>query len=252
MLFQSTAYAGGLQNVAVGKPITPITNTILGDPAWVTDGVNDTGAWYSYQGGSYNTNSFTIDLGAQYAIDSVNIYITQAFGYELHSSDNNSDWTLRNEDNFGVSSSVALGPLAGGYSARYFKYWAYTNVSQYIGIIEFQVCTVNDGPDTTICTLAPTYTVGGSVSGLTGSGLVLQNNGGNDLTIGADGGFTFATPLVDLNPYVVTVLTQPSSPSQTCSVNSGSGTLAGENVTDVAVTCVTKPNSVFLDSFEDF
>lgn len=138
----TSAYAGGLNNVALGKPITPITNTILGDPAWVTDGVNDTGAWYSYQGGSYNTNSFTIDLGAQYAIDSVYIFVSQIFGYQLHSSDNESDWTLRNEANFGESSSGAFGPLAGGYSARYLKYWSYTNTSQYIGIIEFQVFTV--------------------------------------------------------------------------------------------------------------
>ena len=139
----TSAYAGGLENVALGKRITPITNTISGDPEWVTDGVIDTGAWYSYQG-TYNTNSFTIDLGAQYAIDSIDIHVSQVFGYQLHSSDNNSDWTLRNEADFGESSSGAFGPLAGGYSARYLKYWSYTNKSQYIGILEFQVYKVPD------------------------------------------------------------------------------------------------------------
>ena len=40
-----------------------------------------------------------------------------------------------------------------------------------------------------------TYTVGGAVNGLTGSGLVLQENGGADLTVAADGSFAFAPPL---------------------------------------------------------
>ena len=58
----------------------------------------------------------------------------------------------------------------------------------------------------------PAYSIGGTVSGLAGSGLVLQNNGGDDLAISADGSFTFATPLVDGSSYEVTVLTQPTQP----------------------------------------
>ena len=38
-----------------------------------------------------------------------------------------------------------------------------------------------------------TYTIGGVVSGLTGSGLVLQDNGGNNLSVTANGNFTFTT-----------------------------------------------------------
>lgn len=87
-------------------------------------------------------------------------------------------------------------------------------------------------------TNAGTYSVGGTVSGLVGSGLVLQNNGGDNLSIAANGAFTFATPLVDLSPYAVTVLTQPGAPTQNCSVANGSGTLAGANVSNVTVTCV--------------
>jgi hypothetical protein len=37
----------------------------------------------------------------------------------------------------------------------------------------------------------PTYTVGGTVSGLTGAGLVLELNGGSDLNVAADGSFNF-------------------------------------------------------------
>jgi|GEM_PF-3193129 len=80
-----------------------------------------------------------------------------------------------------------------------------------------------------------TYSVGGSVSGLNGS-VVLQNNGGDNLTINADGTFTFATKLADGAAYNVTVLTQPSG--QTCTVTNGSGTISGADVGNVSVSCV--------------
>ena len=70
-----------------------------------------------------------------------------------------------------------------------------------------------------------TYTVGGTVSGLTGAGLVLQNNGRNDLSIVANGAFTFTTRAVESAPYDVTVLAQPSG--QTCSVTNGNGRVPG-------------------------
>jgi hypothetical protein len=82
------------------------------------------------------------------------------------------------------------------------------------------------------------YTIGGTVSGLAGTGLVLQNNGGNNLTITANGSFTFTTTLLNGANYNVTVLTQPSSPHQLCSVTNASGTVPGANVTNVMVNCV--------------
>jgi len=78
-------------------------------------------------------------------------------------------------------------------------------------------------------------TVGGSVSGLTASGLVLRNNGGDDLSISANGSFTFATALANGSAYSVTVQTQPNG--QNCSVSNGAGTVSGANVTNVAVAC---------------
>ncbi len=78
-------------------------------------------------------------------------------------------------------------------------------------------------------------TVGGTVGGLTGTGLELQNNGGDSLPMLANGSFTFATPLADGVAYNVTVSTQPAG--QTCTVSNGSGTISGANVTDVAITC---------------
>lgn len=51
----------------------------------------------------------------------------------------------------------------------------------------------------------PVFTVGGTVSGLVGTGLVLQNNGGDDLALSADGPFTFATVVGNGAAYAVTV-----------------------------------------------
>ena len=87
------------------------------------------------------------------------------------------------------------------------------------------------------------FSIGGNVSGLTGSGLVLQDNGGDNLTIAANGPFTFKSLVATSNPYVVTVLTQPTSPSETCFVGGGSGT-ASANVTSVQITCSVRGANV--------
>lgn len=79
------------------------------------------------------------------------------------------------------------------------------------------------------------YSVGGTVSGLTGSGLVLQNNGTDDLSISSDGEFTFPTTLADGETYNVTVLSPPSG--QAVSVTNGTGTITGADVTNVTVIC---------------
>jgi hypothetical protein len=82
-----------------------------------------------------------------------------------------------------------------------------------------------------------TYTIGGTVSGLSGSGLILQNNVGNDLAISGPGAFTFTNDLGSGAAYSVTVATQPSEPAQNCVVTHGSGTVGNANVTNVAIDC---------------
>ena len=54
-----------------------------------------------------------------------------------------------------------------------------------------------------------TYTIGGHVTNLSGSGLVIQNNGSDNLAITANDGFTFPTAMADGSSYNVTILTQP-------------------------------------------
>ena len=88
-------------------------------------------------------------------------------------------------------------------------------------------------------------TIGGSVIGLVGSGLVLQNNGGDDLPIVGDGPFTFVTPLTpSFDSYDVTVFTQPEG--QFCSVQNGSGQVPADAVTNVAVACGDEPDPVTI------
>jgi len=80
------------------------------------------------------------------------------------------------------------------------------------------------------------YSIGGTVTGLpNATSVVLQNNGGDNLAVSANGAFTFATKLMDSSAYAVTVLTVPSGLA--CSVTSGAGSVAGANITGVVVDC---------------
>lgn len=83
-------------------------------------------------------------------------------------------------------------------------------------------------------------TIGGSVSGLaSGTTVVLQNNGADNLTISANGGFNFPVRVAADGGYAVTVLTQPTG--QLCTVGNGSGTVDsnGDDVSGVTVVCVS-------------
>lgn len=118
-----------------------------------------------------------------------------------------------------------------------------------------QTCAVANGSGTTTggtnvtnvtvsCT-TNTYSVGGTVSGLSGAGLVLSlNAGAQTMNIAANGAFSFPTALASGASYAVTVQTQPGNPTQTCSVTNGSGTVTSSNVSNVAVTCSTNTYSV--------
>jgi sugar lactone lactonase YvrE len=81
-----------------------------------------------------------------------------------------------------------------------------------------------------------TYTVSGTVSGLSGT-VMLQNNGGEKLTVSGNGNFAFATSVTSGNAYSVTVLTQPTN--QRCLVANGTGN-ASANVVNVSVSCASQ------------
>jgi hypothetical protein len=120
-----------------------------------------------------------------------------------------------------------------------------------------QTCTVASGSGTVgsanvtnvavTCANSTTFSVGGTVSGLTGT-VVLQDNGADNLTLTANGPFSFATTLTSGSAYSVTVRTNPAG--QTCAVAGGAGTIGSANVTSVTVTCTnTTTTSGTTDNF---
>ena len=113
-----------------------------------------------------------------------------------------------------------------------------------------QTCLVTNGTGTigaaavtnvSVICVSNTFTVGGAVSGLTGT-VVLQNNGHNAQPISTDGIFIFPSPIVTGSHYVVTVLAHPVG--QTCSVGNASGTMGAAPVTNVAVVCAANTHTI--------
>ena len=91
-----------------------------------------------------------------------------------------------------------------------------------------------------------TYTVGGSITGLNASGLVLQDNGADATPISADATtFAMQTPVAYGGKYEVAVQTQPTG--RLCTVSNASGTVGAGNVTNISVACL--PNTAILYSF---
>jgi len=103
-----------------------------------------------------------------------------------------------------------------------------------LGVVSFAFLLTgcNDEPET-----PPTYTVGGTVSGVAGRDFVLSNGLGGNIPVAANATtFTFAA-VPEGTPYNVTIRQQPSAPGQVCTVTNGSGTVGTENVTSIVVTC---------------
>jgi hypothetical protein len=105
-------------------------------------------------------------------------------------------------------------------------------------------CTVTGGSgvvgsanvtDVQVACASAAFTLGGTISGLTGNGLVLAN--GTDTTSPAPGAatFTFPTKLASADSFTVTVSAQPAG--QTCVVSNGTGVILTSSVTNVAINC---------------
>ena len=68
----------------------------------------------------------------------------------------------------------------------------------------------------------PTFTIGGTVDGLEGSGPGLTNLGA-EVPVSANGSFAFPGIASNGQGYEVSVKTQPSGPDQVCTVAHGAG-----------------------------
>lgn len=98
---------------------------------------------------------------------------------------------------------------------------------------------VVNGPVTTVVVNCTTLrTVGGTVSGLIGTGLRLTETSATvNLDVAMNGSFAFAHAYLPGANYTVQVDTQPSSPAQVCTVANGAGVVPTSDVTNVQVTC---------------
>ena len=98
----------------------------------------------------------------------------------------------------------------------------------------------------------PCCTLGGEVSGLTGSGLVLHLAAGvvsEDKPVVASGGqlrlYTFVKNAPTGTAYTVTITTQPSG--QICTLSNASGTVGSAAVEDINAACVAGPPDLIWD-----
>lgn len=87
---------------------------------------------------------------------------------------------------------------------------------------------VNTGP----------YKISFTVSGLLGSGLTINlNSGVETLIVNADGNYEFTKTLTTGSNFDVSIKTQPSLPTQVCSVSGGMGVVGFGNVTSIVINC---------------
>jgi hypothetical protein len=89
----------------------------------------------------------------------------------------------------------------------------------------------------------PLYTVGGNINNLaSGQTVTIENDGGDPLTITANGAFEFTDPVPENGAYQVTVVTQPLG--QICTVSNGMGSGVTGNVSRVSITCSAETYTV--------
>lgn len=110
-------------------------------------------------------------------------------------------------------------------------------------------CTINTGSGSagyylsiaaTVSCVQNSYTVGGTITGLSVAGLELSNGSGAATLLPAAAAttFVFAETVPYGKFYGVTVLTQP--PGLTCTVSNGTGTMGEAAVANIAIACVPK------------
>jgi hypothetical protein len=158
--------------------------------------------------------------------------------------------TLVLQNNGGSLSLTADGGFAFGTGLASGATYGVTVLTQPSG----QTCTVSGGSGTVgsadVTSVSVNckagYPLGGTLSGLNGT-VVLQDNGGDNLSLSANGDFTFASSVPSGSAYAVNVVTQPTA--QTCAVTNGAGTAAAQ-VANVSVVCTyNSSNSTLSDNY---
>ncbi|MDE2152730.1 MAG: hypothetical protein KGJ85_10390, partial [Betaproteobacteria bacterium] len=251
----SFSVGGSLSGLAAGQQVTLLDNG--GDALALTAGGSFNFATSVAYGSSYAVTVGTQPTGqtctvangsgssVHAAVSNVTVSCTTntytiggtltglAAGQQITLLDSGGDaLTLSADGSFSFATTVAYG---GSY--------AVTIGTQPMG----QACTVSSGSGSSVsanvsgvavsCT-TNTYTIGGTLTGLAaGQQITLMDNGGDALTLAADGNFSFATRVAYGGSYAVTVGTQPAG--QTCVLSNASGSGVSANVAAVQVSCVS-------------
>lgn len=103
----------------------------------------------------------------------------------------------------------------------------------------FGIVGRNDLNNVLVVCSTNSYAVGGMVEGLVGTGLVLHNNGTDDLPISSNGFFAFPRKVASGGSYAISVRHQPDRPRQTCSANAGHGQISDAEASGARVVCST-------------
>ena len=215
--FSERLESGGSYDVAIGTQPTGLTCSVTqGSGSNVQENVSDV----------------SVSCAPETFVISGTIKGLTASGLTLQDNGRDDLTVAANSNSFEFSSPVAYG---GDYDV--------TISAQPSGL----TCTVSRAAgtdvtatvnDVTIACNATTYDVGGLISGLTTSGLTLENNAGDAIAVPANAtSFQFTDPVSAGGAYDVTVATQP--PGLVCSVGYGTGSDLQANVSTVQVTCAS-------------
>jgi uncharacterized repeat protein (TIGR03803 family) len=108
-----------------------------------------------------------------------------------------------------------------------------------------ETCSVSNGSGTiatsnvtniVVSCVASTLKIGGTITGLSASGLVLLNNGSDTTSIAANATqFVMGSPIAYAGNYSIAVKTPPGG--ETCQITQGSGTDVTTNINSVVITC---------------
>jgi N-acetylneuraminic acid mutarotase len=107
-------------------------------------------------------------------------------------------------------------------------------------------CGGGDGTSVTGGTSAvpSTYYISATVTGLAGAGLEIALNSNASVAATGNGSIVLGDALSTGTAYMVTLAAQPYSPTQTCAVSNGVGSVGTTNVTSVSINCVTNTYTV--------
>lgn len=108
-----------------------------------------------------------------------------------------------------------------------------------------ETCSVSNGSGTVVTSnvtnivvncAANTFKIGGTITGLSASGLVLLNNGGDATSIAENATqFVMGSPIAYNGGYSITVKTPPRG--EACQISQGSGSGVTTNIDSVVITC---------------